>query len=217
MTTAGQVVGQGVEQVVQRLRGRPRRVREDEVDRLADGEDLRGLLVGHLHAVGVLELLDERVEVQRVGLEILLEARRLVDARGIELELVGQVARISAKTSSRVMDGHASWPLADARGAALRRAPASASRVGPPDDVLAHAARGQQDRLRDPRRAEAPVGHDAEPAQAEQVGAARRLGVDRVAQIAQRRPQQQAAGLRARATTSPPRGSRAASSPRRPP
>src|SRR5262245_21623385 len=67
------------------------RVRDDEVDGLTHGEDPRRLLVGHLHAVGVLELLDKRVEVQRVGLEVLLEARRLVDARRIDLELVGQV------------------------------------------------------------------------------------------------------------------------------
>ena len=64
---------------------------DDEVDGLAHGEDPRRLLVGHLHAVGVLELLDERVEVERVGLEVLLEARRLVDARGIDLELVGEM------------------------------------------------------------------------------------------------------------------------------
>ena len=50
-----------------------------------------------------------------------------------------------------------------------------------------------------PARAERAVRHDAEPAQAEQERAALRLGVDRVAQPAQRRPQQQPAGLRARA------------------
>ena len=77
---------------------RPRLVGEHEVDRLADGEDLRGLLVGHAHAVGVLELLHERVEVERVGLEVLLEARLLADRRGLDVELVGQVRRISANT-----------------------------------------------------------------------------------------------------------------------
>ena len=63
----------------------------------------RRLLVGHAHAVGVLELLDERVEVERVGLEVLLEARGLVDARRVDVELVGQVVWTSVKTSSRVM------------------------------------------------------------------------------------------------------------------
>src|SRR5919201_3667987 len=67
------------------------RVRDDEIHGLAHGEDPRRLFVGHLHPVGVLELLDERVEVQRVGLQVLLEARRLVDAGRIDLELVGQV------------------------------------------------------------------------------------------------------------------------------
>ena len=64
---------------------------QDEVDRLPDGDDLRSLLVGHLHAEGVLELLHERVEVQRVGLEVDAEVRAVVDPRGIDLELVDEV------------------------------------------------------------------------------------------------------------------------------
>src|SRR4051795_5414748 len=59
--------------------GGVRGVGEDEVDSLAHAEDPRCLLVGHLHAVGVLELLDERVEIKRIGLEILLEPSPLVD------------------------------------------------------------------------------------------------------------------------------------------
>src|SRR5215210_1280315 len=66
-------------------------VRHHEVDRLADRLDLRGLLVGHRHPVGVLELLDERVEVERVRVEVVAEVRGVRDARGIELELVGQM------------------------------------------------------------------------------------------------------------------------------
>ena len=66
-------------------------MRDDEIDGLSHGEDPRRLLVGHLHVVGVLELLDERVEVQRVGLQVFLEARRLVDASRIDLELVGEM------------------------------------------------------------------------------------------------------------------------------
>src|SRR5436190_42487 len=61
------------------------------VSRPAHGQDLRRLLVRHLHAIGVLELLDEREEVERVGLEVLLEPRALVDARRVDVELVGQV------------------------------------------------------------------------------------------------------------------------------
>ena len=66
-------------------------MREHEVDGLADREDLRGLLVGHLHAVGVLELLHERVQVERVRLEVLLEAGALADRVGLDVELVGEV------------------------------------------------------------------------------------------------------------------------------
>ena len=65
---------------------------QHEVDRLAHGEDLRGLLVGHAHAVGVLELLHERVQVQRVRLEVLLEARvSSAITLGVDVELVGEV------------------------------------------------------------------------------------------------------------------------------
>ncbi len=67
-------------------------VRQDEVDGLADGEDLRRLLVGHLHAVGVLELQDERVEIQRIDFQIGLEARAVVDPLGIDVQLVDKVA-----------------------------------------------------------------------------------------------------------------------------
>ena len=187
---------------------------EDEVDGLADGQDLRGLLVGHPDAVGVLELLDERVEVERVGLEVLLEARVLVDARRIEVELVGEVRRIRAKTSSRVMAADTLERCADGcrvsagRRRAAQRAGGLERGVRAADDVPAHAARGQQDRLGDAAAREAPVRHDAEPAQAEQVGAARRLGVDLVAELAQRRAQQQRRRPSRAARTWPRRGSR---------
>ena len=76
---------------------------EDEIDRLAHAEDPRRLLVGHLHAVGVLELLHERVEVERVGLEVLLEARRSPIRAGSTSSSSARWAWIRAKTSSRVM------------------------------------------------------------------------------------------------------------------
>ena len=60
------------------------------------------------------------------------------------------------------------------RGAA-RSAPAASSAAWVrPTTSLVDAARGEQDRLREADAREAPVRHDAEPAQAEQVGAARR-------------------------------------------
>src|SRR3954468_15109431 len=66
-------------------------MREHEVDRLPHRLDLGRLLVGHRHAVGVLELLHQRVEVERIGVEVVAEVRRLAHPRRIELELVGQV------------------------------------------------------------------------------------------------------------------------------
>src|SRR5262249_17899712 len=73
------------------LRRAGRRVVDDVVDRRSDREDLGGVLVRHRDPVGVLELLDERVEVERVGLEVFFEAGGLIDPGRIEVELVGQV------------------------------------------------------------------------------------------------------------------------------
>ena len=61
-------------------------MREHEVDRCPHREDLGRLLVGHLHPVGVLELLHERVQVERVRLEVLLEAGGLDDRAGLDVE-----------------------------------------------------------------------------------------------------------------------------------
>jgi hypothetical protein len=63
----------------------------DEVGGLANGEDASRLLVRDADAVVVLELHDELDEVERVGLQVLLEARVLLDAGGIDLQLGGQV------------------------------------------------------------------------------------------------------------------------------
>ena len=123
-----QVVGEFFQQRGEQLhrahRTSRRSLGEDEVHRLADREDLRGLLVGHAHAVGVLELLHERVQVQRVGLQILLEARRVADRRGVHVEFVGQVgldqrehllARLSGhprtptRATARARHGASSW------------------------------------------------------------------------------------------------------------
>src|SRR3954454_6245382 len=64
---------------------------EDEVHGLPDGLDLRRLLVRHRDAVGVLELLHERVEVERVRIEVVAEVGALRDAPRIQLQLVGQM------------------------------------------------------------------------------------------------------------------------------
>src|SRR5215207_8420295 len=102
-------------------------VGDDEVDGLADGQDLRGVLVGDAHAIGVLELLDERVEVEGVGLEVLLEAGLLGDAVAVDLELVGEVV---AHQGEDLVPGHEPLTLAasaDAAGGLARSAPAASS------------------------------------------------------------------------------------------
>src|ERR687894_2524362 len=66
-------------------------VGEDVVERLPDGGDSRRLLVRDAHAVAVLELHHERDEVERVGVEVLLEPSALLDVVGLNLELRGEV------------------------------------------------------------------------------------------------------------------------------
>src|SRR3954469_16156906 len=63
----------------------------DEIRGLADRQDLYRLLVGNPDAVAVLELDDELDQVERVRLEVLPEAGVLADARGVHLQLGGQV------------------------------------------------------------------------------------------------------------------------------
>ena len=97
---------------------------EHEVDRSAHGLDPRRLLVGHLDPVRVLELLHERVEVERVGVEVVAEVRALVDARGIELQLVGQMRTDQLQALFPRQWSGTVAALSDG----LRRAPAAASR-----------------------------------------------------------------------------------------
>src|SRR3954471_16236506 len=65
-------------------------MRGDVVDGLADSRDLLGVLVRDLDPELVLELHDQLDEVERVGVEILLERRFLGDVRFLDSELFGQ-------------------------------------------------------------------------------------------------------------------------------
>src|SRR5947209_18450270 len=62
----------------------------DVVDRLADGRDLLRVLVRDLDPELVLELHDQLDEVERVGVEILLEGRLLVDLALVDAQLLDQ-------------------------------------------------------------------------------------------------------------------------------
>src|SRR5215208_1128055 len=128
----GEIVRQPLQQVVELAQsggfGGGRQVLEHEVHGLGHGLHSRGLLVRHADAIGVLELLHQGVEVERVRVEVALEVRLLGHARRVDLELVGQMG---ADQLEDFVSGHG-WSgkvaaAADGSGA-LRRAPASASR-----------------------------------------------------------------------------------------
>jgi hypothetical protein len=83
---------QGTAVLLLRLCLRLLETRGHVVGGLPDRRQLRGILVGDAHSGAILELLDERDEVQRVGLEVLLEASVVLDARWIYLQLLREVA-----------------------------------------------------------------------------------------------------------------------------
>src|SRR5947209_3228148 len=62
----------------------------DVVDRLADSRDLLRILVRDLDPELILELHDQLDEVERVGVEIFLERRIVVDLGLVDTELLGQ-------------------------------------------------------------------------------------------------------------------------------
>src|SRR5215204_3669025 len=63
----------------------------DEVDGVPDCLDLGRLLLAHPDPVAVLELHDELVEVERIGVEILTEPGVRLDPLGSHLELGAEV------------------------------------------------------------------------------------------------------------------------------
>ena len=65
-------------------------VRGDVVDGLADGRDLLRVLVRDLHPEVVLELHYQLDEVERIGVEIVLERRVLRDLALVHAELLAQ-------------------------------------------------------------------------------------------------------------------------------
>src|SRR3954452_5664399 len=81
----------------------------DEVGCLADGQDLHRLLIGDADAVAVLQLDNQLHQVERVRLEVLAEARGLVDAPRIHLQLGGQVL---ADALENLFAGHRGATLA---------------------------------------------------------------------------------------------------------
>src|SRR4249919_3968362 len=68
----------------------PLLVARDVVDGLSDGGDALGILVGDLDPELILELHDQLDEIERIGVEILLERRRLDDVGLLDAELLHQ-------------------------------------------------------------------------------------------------------------------------------
>src|SRR4051812_30256817 len=106
--------------------GPGRAVGQDVVHGLADGVNAGRVFVGHLQPVGVLELLHERVEVQRVRREVLPEVGLLGDRGRIGGQLVRQM--VAYEGQDFVARHGSSGTLATASDA-VRIAPAATSRV----------------------------------------------------------------------------------------
>src|SRR5207302_2851330 len=116
-------------------------VRRHEVGDLANGVQLRGLVVGDADSIGVLELDHQLDEVKRVGVEVLLEPRGLVDRSGIHHQLGGQVIPHPLEhllpghgplpTLTAGADAEASVPLSRSAASVRSTTPSSAARWAP--------------------------------------------------------------------------------------
>src|SRR3954462_30558 len=130
---AGEILRELLEQGQELLQGASpgrvdRDVRQDEVDRLADGLDVLGLVLSDADAVGVLELDDQLDEVERVGFEVFLEPAVLLDDSSVDTELIGKVGPDQLQHLSPVRRRRAhGTALKLSAGADARRTPASAS------------------------------------------------------------------------------------------
>src|SRR4051794_30998811 len=152
-------------------------MRRDVVDRLADGRDLLGVLVRDLDPELVLELHDQLDEVERVGVEVLLERRLLGDVRLFDPELLGQdfLDSLEDFLARRCHVTSFTWGPGKTNAAKSRRSynPGGLGqpRTEPTDDIVLDAAGGEPDRVRDRGARRVAVRDDREAAEPEQVGA----------------------------------------------
>src|SRR4051794_21267924 len=100
-----------------------------EVDDRSHGLHLGRLVVGDSDAIGVLELHEELDQVQRVGVQVVLEARAVADLTGVDGQLGGQVVPDALE---HILPGHDPLPtLTAAADAEASEPPArSAASVG---------------------------------------------------------------------------------------
>ena len=195
-----------------------RAVREHEVDRLADREDLRRLLVGDA---------DRRTGPRAPARACRGRASRPRDPRGSAstrrsrsgsiVELVGEVR---ADELEDLLAGHCAGTLAGGSddGRLPQRAPASSSAASVRPTTSSRTPRAATSIARaKPVRVKRPCATTPSAAQPEHVRAAGQLRVDVVAQAAQRAAQQQAAERARAGSPSRRRGSCASACWRRPP
>src|SRR5262249_28937250 len=99
-----------------------RSMRSNEVRGLPDRKDLGRFLVGNANAIAVLQLDHELHEVERVGLEVLLEARAVLDPIGVHLQLAGQVLADALEDLFAAHSASTLAALADLKAPASRSA-----------------------------------------------------------------------------------------------
>ena len=179
---------------------RPARARATKPTASPTVSILRRLLLGDGDPVAVLELHHQLVEVERVGVEVLLEAGPLVDPRRRRPRAPRRGARGPGSALRRGSSARVPITRRPSLGSGGERAAAGAAlaqqRRGAPDRVDLDAAGGEADRVGDALGAGAAVADDGDPAQAEQDRAAGRVGVR--ARGAGRRAPGASAGRRAR-------------------
>src|SRR3954447_26932157 len=137
----------------------------DEVDGVADGLDVGGPLLAHSDVVAVLELHDELIEVERICVQVLPEARLGLNLLRRHLELGAQVIPDQGhylftfhRQKYRLLISRLAKRIS--RGAGRRQ-----ELRGAPHGVLADRPVGEPHRVCDSLRSRAPVGDDRNAAE----------------------------------------------------
>ena len=206
MKTCSSLAGGSASISLRRLRGpeaglRGLLVREDVVDGLPDSRDLLGVLVRDLDPELVLELHDQLDQVERIGIEVLLERSLVGDLVFVDAELLDEYALDAARLPLLSTLPCHLFVVVGAEAAADHTASAFWRQPGvepAADVVLDTPSGGSTDRVRDRARGGVAVGDHDEAADTEQIGAAVGVGVEPAAQAPRRGADQEAAELAGR-------------------
>src|SRR5829696_7808304 len=179
----------------------PLLVRGDVVDGLPHSRDLLSVLVRDLDPELILELHDQLDEIERVGVQVLLERSLLVDLGLLDSELLRQDFLDPLEdffTRRCQIDSLLVWTGLERARSYSGRPPFGQAGGQPADDVVLDPAGGEVDRVRDRAPGRVAVCDHREAAEAEQVRAAVRVRVERRAEPSGRRSDQETAELPAR-------------------